>query len=326
MTKEITEEWKRITECPRYEISSQGRVRSYTKNGSTEGKILKPTRDKDGYQMVFLKEGLTRTSNNKTLCRKIHRLVAEGFVPIPEELKHIPKEKLQVDHIIPISEGGGIINEETKEFNLRWCTAKGNTHNPITLKKVRNNAMEKRKTVYQYDEDLNLIATYPSTLEAARKLNKSQGNIASCCCGSLRRYLGCIWSYVPLTTKEERERLENEREEQRQRTYANTLKALASFYRRNRDKRLEYIKKYYKTHKQEKREYAKKYYETHKDIYNERARKWQQEHKEWRKEYQRKYYQEHKEMCKEMVRRWQQRKRQEKQQLKDEDGKKEIQN
>lgn len=263
------EQWKRIPEFPRYEISSLGRVRSYTSTSTPEGKLIKTYVHPSGYVMVTMSKGTERCSTNKEYPRKVHRLLAEAFVPIPSELKDIPKEKLQIDHISTVKTDNSIPN-------LRWTTAKGNAHNPITLEKVRQNAMEKRKTVYQYDEDLNLISTYPSTMAASIELNKNQGNIVSCCTGSLRRYLGYIWSYTPLTTKEERERLENEREEQRKKNRKSSLDANKRYYQRNKDKILQIHKEYYQEHKEEKAEYQRRYNELHKEERKEKIRAWRE--------------------------------------------------
>ena len=263
------ERWKRIPEFPRYEISSLGRVKSYTNTSMPEGKLVNTYIHPSGYVMVTMTNGTERCKTNKNYPKKIHRLIAEAFIPVPDELKDIPMEKLQIDH-------KNTLKTDNSISNLRWCTPKGNAANPITLEKVRQNAMEKRKMVYQYDEDLNLIATYPSTLAASIELNKSQGNIVSCCTGSLRRYLGYIWSYTPLTTKEERERLENEREEQRQRNRMSSLEASKRHYRRNREKLLQLHKEYYQKHREEKAAYQRIYNELHKEERKERDRRWRE--------------------------------------------------
>lgn len=51
------------------------------------------------------------------------------------------------------------------------------------------------KEVYQYDLQGNFIAQYSSTKEAARVLNKSQGNISSAASGKRKTAYGYRWSY-----------------------------------------------------------------------------------------------------------------------------------
>lgn len=58
---------------------------------------------------------------------------------------------------------------------------------------------KRKKTVYQYDFDLNLINTFESTLDAAEKLGFSQGNIVQACNRAILQTNGFIFSYEPLT-------------------------------------------------------------------------------------------------------------------------------
>ena len=94
------EVWKKIGfGGGNYEISNYGRVKSFHKG---KVKILKPSLHDCGYLYVELYE--------RGKCRKckIHRLVAEGFIPNPEN-------KPTVDHIL---------NNKFDNFvgNLRWAT------------------------------------------------------------------------------------------------------------------------------------------------------------------------------------------------------------
>ena len=102
-----------------YEISNLGRAKSLertykTRNNKTwhvNEKFLKIT-PFHGYPAVVL--------SKNSVCRRyaIHRLIAEAFIPNPEN-------KPFIDHI----------NTNTMDYrlsNLRWVTAKENSNNPIT--------------------------------------------------------------------------------------------------------------------------------------------------------------------------------------------------
>ena len=89
----------------KYQISDSGVVKSYH-GKDPQGKILSPKIDKDGYHIVCLHiEG-------KAKYFRVHRLVAEAFIPNLEGLS-------QVNHI-----------DENKSNNtvknLEWCDCKYN--------------------------------------------------------------------------------------------------------------------------------------------------------------------------------------------------------
>jgi hypothetical protein len=102
------EEFKIIVECPKYSVSNLGNV----KNINTE-KILKPSLHTDGYKQVTL-----HVEKNKIITRKVHRLVANAFIPNPEN-------KECIDHI-----NGNRIDNRIE--NLRWATKSENSINKIT--------------------------------------------------------------------------------------------------------------------------------------------------------------------------------------------------
>ena len=98
----MKEEWKDIENYEGvYQVSSFGRVKRLNTN-----RILKSGKSKGGYPYVVLsKNGIT---SNKT----IHRLVAEGFIPNPEnksDVNHIDEDK--TNNIVS---------------NLEWMTRKEN--------------------------------------------------------------------------------------------------------------------------------------------------------------------------------------------------------
>lgn len=261
------EKWKGIPGYPMYEVSSRGRVKSNASK-RTPGKILKNVKNGKGYWVVKLAKGNTR-GNNGYCLKQVHRLVAEAFIPVPDELKDIPKEQLQVDHILPISMGGDILQEDGT-LNLRWVTPVQNHSNEMSIENYRK-AMEKRKNqVYVYDEDLHQVSAFTSTLEAALETGKSQGNIASCCQGALRRYLGRIWSYVPLTDISEREKLEESMAYQREKNQQNTYKAMRKYYTSEKGRKA--VREYYLRNAEKMKARSKAWYWSHRNEVLERYR------------------------------------------------------
>lgn len=113
MTEEI---WKPVRGYEeRYEVSNLGNVR----NKETLN-VLKPQTNRYGYLQVNLYVCGHSTRKMKT----VHRLVAEAFIPNPEN-------KPFIDHI-------NTIRTDDRVENLRWVTAKENNLNPITLEKYRH--------------------------------------------------------------------------------------------------------------------------------------------------------------------------------------------
>lgn len=102
----MEEIWKKIKGYPDYYVSNFGRVKSYY--GRTNGEVLQGHLVNSGYKTVALYTA-PKTSTRKS----IHRLVAEAFIPNPEN-------KPQVNHI----DGDRFNNAVT---NLEWVTCSENT-------------------------------------------------------------------------------------------------------------------------------------------------------------------------------------------------------
>lgn len=160
MDKEI---WKDI--YAEYQVSNLGRVYSKKTN-----KLLRPALDSWGYLQVCL------YVNGKPTSKKVHRLVAEAFIPNLENKKTINHKD------------GNKLNNRVD--NLEWATdSEQQIHAyKIGLRKKHN------KKVNQYDLQGNFIKTWDSSLIAENKLNIGH-HIGECCKGKRKTTGGYIWKY-----------------------------------------------------------------------------------------------------------------------------------
>jgi hypothetical protein len=160
--------WKKIYD--KYEVSERGTVR----NAETK-KILSSYMGSGGYEMCCLFiDGKSRQ------CR-VHRLVAEAFLPNPEN-------KPQVNHI-----DGDKLNNSVD--NLEWATNSENIKHRYY--KLNMGVMRKVRCV-------ETGVVYESEMEAERLTNISGSNISHCC-HHRPRYItagGFHWEFVEETKKE----------------------------------------------------------------------------------------------------------------------------
>ena len=173
-----------------YQVSNYGLVKSLNYLRTGREQVLKYGMDGNGYLQVCL------SKNGKRKWSRINRLVAIAFdLPIPEELKHLPLECLEADHIDTDKTNNCL-------WNLRWTDSKGNKENPLTRqhmseahKGVFNT--KKSKPVLQINKDTDeVIMEWPSLAEVYRQLGYSQANICNCCNGKLNTAYRFKWKYA----------------------------------------------------------------------------------------------------------------------------------
>ena len=136
-----------------YAITSCGKVWSYRNK-----KFLKPVINHKGYLYVILYK-----NNERKKYYRIHRLVAEAYIPNPDNLP-------QVDHID---------NDKTHNYvnNLQWITNRDN------VRKGRN------KPILQFTLDGKFIREWDCAYDIGREVC---GNICNCLKGRIKTAYGYI--------------------------------------------------------------------------------------------------------------------------------------
>lgn len=160
-----------------YEVSSYGRVRSLDRvvvysDGRKclwKGKILKIRKDNVGYLYCILYK------NTRHKTSKVHRLVAQAFIPNPDNL--------------PVINHKDEVKTNNRVENLEWCTQSYNINYGTRNEKVS-------KSVLQIDKNTGqVISEYQSLREAGRQLNIGNGSISRCCNGKQKTYKGYKWKF-----------------------------------------------------------------------------------------------------------------------------------
>lgn len=168
------EKWKDIKGFESlYQISDYGRVKSL-KRHTTFNRILNNNiNKKNGYCYVSL------SKNGKLYYKRVHRLVAQTFIPNPDNLPQI-NHKDQNKH-------------NNKSTNLEWCTPKYNCNYGDRNKRM---VATQRKKVIQYDLNHNVIKIWDSLSDIKRVLDYSISHISQCCNGYRKTANKYIWKYM----------------------------------------------------------------------------------------------------------------------------------
>lgn len=171
----VNETWKDIKGYEGlYAISNMGRVKSFRqwKRASRPKEyILKSSIANTGYCQVTLYKD---TKKKKFL---VHRLVAEAFIPNPQNLPYINhKDENRINNNVE---------------NLEWCTAQYNNDYGTARLRTR---LTQGHPVKQYLISGHWVATYATASIATEITGIPTVNINSCARGETQSAGGYIWS------------------------------------------------------------------------------------------------------------------------------------
>lgn len=172
-----------------YQVSNWGRVKSLNYLHTGKAELMNPVQDTDGYLTVQL------WKNGKPKTCKVHRLVAQTFIPNPEnkpQVNHIDEDK--TNNFVFLNEDGSVDKEKS---NLEWKSHKDNcnhgTRNERISKKMTNGKLS--KLVLQFTLNGEFIREWHSTMECERN-GFNSGHVSSCCNGKQKTHKGYKWCYA----------------------------------------------------------------------------------------------------------------------------------
>lgn len=187
-----------------YQVSNDGKVRSLNYNRTGKKQILKQSMDRGGYKMVQL------WKNNKKETCKVHRLVAQTFIPNPNNWP-------QVNHKDENKSNNHISNLEwcTQEYNSNYGTRnerisvamKGKPKTEQHRKKISENHADfkgknhpnygKGKAVLMFTLDGQFIRRFDCIVDANEFLGKNRNStgITNCIRGDAKTAYGYKWKY-----------------------------------------------------------------------------------------------------------------------------------
>lgn len=172
------EQWRDISGYEGlYQVSNQGRIKALAKVDSGgkywPEKIVKPIRQHSGYLHVGLWWG------GKCKQSRIHRLVAQAFLPNPENKTH-------VNHL-------NEKKDDNRVENLQWATPKENTNYGACIEKRARKKSKKVKRIAA-DGTEKIYASITAAL-IDNGISPRNGHISQCCKGKQKTAYGYVWRY-----------------------------------------------------------------------------------------------------------------------------------
>ena len=163
----IEKEWRDVTEYSNYEVNQFGEIRNKKRK-----QILKPLVNPNGYCYVCF------NIFGKRKRFAIHRIVANAFIPNPDELKEVNHKDYN--------------KKNNCVQNLEWVSSSQNKKHAYLKEE---NHVSRGKKVNQYSLDGEFLQSYNSLQEAAVAVGGNFSAISNCCNGKSKSSNGFIWKF-----------------------------------------------------------------------------------------------------------------------------------
>lgn len=170
-------EYRSIPDFPKYKVSNVGTVLSTDYNHTGETREISQGSQSAGYKFVVLCNGGIKKHF------LVHRLVAEAFIPNPNNYPYINHK------------------DESKDNNcvdnLEWCNNSYNaSYGNGAVSRINSLRVIKSKRVAKCNFDMEIIEEFESVLEAKAKTGINNSKIGECCNGKRRSAGGYKWKWL----------------------------------------------------------------------------------------------------------------------------------
>ena len=153
-----------------YAVSNFGEIAALDQKGNIS-KLMSPKDNGKGYKAVNLRGKM----------KYVHRLVAEAFIPNPNNYPCVNHKDESRDNNVA--------------YNLEWCTYSYNSKYGTLPARKREHMIKLRgHTVQQYDLKGNLIKSY----ECTKDIDDTEFNrreVYFCCIGNKMHHKGFVWRF-----------------------------------------------------------------------------------------------------------------------------------
>lgn len=185
----MIEEWKDVKGYEGlYQVSNFGRVKSLSKIVIRGNRIKQPLKERILKHGLSMEYPFVSLHNGTAKLIKIHKLVAEAFIPNPEN-------KRTVNH-----KNG--IRSDNRACNLEWATYSENhlhSYQKLDRKCYLLGKLGKdhhrSKAIFQFTKSGDFVAEYGSQCEAQRKTKIHQSKISAACLNKIKLAGGYKWKF-----------------------------------------------------------------------------------------------------------------------------------